>query len=87
MGVGNTYRFDSKATDYSTCFMVGGDKASYLADAVFPPVGTQVTLSDGAEAEVTAVRLDLSNLSDRAMIYVSCKVLSAGTVYRPDDEA
>lgn len=83
MGVGNTYRFNSEATDYSTCFMIGGDKVSYLADPVFPPVVTRVTPSDCAEAMVDEVRLDLSNMSDNAMIYVSCTPVAGlgGTIW------
>ena len=72
MGTGNTYRFDSRNTDYSTCFMINGDKVGYLADAVFPPVGTQVSLPDGQDVVVDQVRLDLSNDSSLAMVYVTC---------------
>jgi hypothetical protein len=74
MAVGHTYSFDSARTDHSTLFLdENNDKVAYLAAPVFPPVGTIVTVSDGGEATVTGVRLDLSNSSTLAMVYVSVK--------------
>jgi hypothetical protein len=80
--IDRSYRFDPPATGGSTYFLLdGGDKAAYLEQPVFPPVGTHVSLPDGVEAEVSDVRLDLSNPSQLAMIYVSVKRLGGGEVW------
>jgi hypothetical protein len=84
MPMGHTYSFN-RATDYSTVFMVDGDKVAYLADPVFLPVGTLVTLTDGREAEVTSTRLDVSNESGYAMVYVTVRVVSTESFYESHD--
>lgn len=70
---GITYRFDSSRTDYAVCFMIEGDKVGYLADPIIPPAGTIVTLSDGQQVTVIESRLDLSNGSGLAVVYVACE--------------
>ncbi len=86
MSVGSTYRFSSPDTDYCTLFLdENGDKVAFLAEPVFPPVGTLVTVSDGSEATVVSVRLDLSDSGAMAMIYVNVEIAKpkvAGTLYQ-----
>jgi len=75
MPEGHTYRFESRQTDYATCFILDGDKAGYLKEAVFPPVGTLVSLTGDRDRIVQSVRLDISNDSGLAMIYVECTLV------------
>jgi hypothetical protein len=79
----HTYRFDSAQTDYSTCFLLEGDKVGYLAEAVIPPVGTFVSLEDDIDAVVELVRIDLSNPSAVAMVYVELKRVEAKEMSLP----
>jgi hypothetical protein len=70
MPEGHTYTFNSRATDHSTAFLIQGDKVGFLAEAIFPPAGTLVSLVDGTTAVVKSSRLDISNDSGYAMVYV-----------------
>ncbi|WIB68067.1 hypothetical protein DEI93_03215 [Curtobacterium sp. MCBD17_035] len=70
-GEGRTFHFDSSRSDYCTCFMIDGDKVGYLADAIYPPVGSIVDLTGGRQATVQSVRLDISGTDGLAMIYVA----------------
>ncbi|MDZ5662367.1 hypothetical protein SFC79_11380 [Nocardioides sp. S-58] len=69
-----SYTFDPSRTGGSTWFLLNGDKVAYLEQPIFPPEGAQVSLPDGREAAVADVRLDLSNPSQLAMIYVTVRL-------------
>ena len=70
------YRFDAASTAGSTWFMLGGDEMASLDVAVLPPAGTQVTLPGGHEVRVHGCRLDLSNGSGVAMVYVDVELVA-----------
>ena len=78
--VGHTYTFNS-ATDYQTAFLVEGDRVAYLAEPVFLPAGSLVSLTDGRQAKVVQSRLDLSNPSGYAMVYVDVEVIGGRSAY------
>lgn len=77
---GHTFSFNSDETDFCTLFIdENGDKAAFLKDPVFPPVGTAVRLSNGKGAVVESLSIDLNNPSGYAQIYVSVKLIDDAT--------
>lgn len=69
----DTYEFDTSETKGTRFLDENNDTVAWLLAEVFPPVGTEVQLPDGALAQVTNLALDLSNPSGIAQIFVSVK--------------
>lgn len=76
-----SYSFDATRTEGPTVFMIEGDKVAFLDAVVIPPPGTEVTLPNGSVADVLSSRLDLSNGSQLAMVYVSLSQPRTGIVW------
>lgn len=73
-----SYRFNPAQTAGATWFMVGGDEVAGLDVAIFPPPGTVVSIPGGRDARVTGSRLDVSNSSGVAMVYVDLQPVDEG---------
>jgi len=79
--INRDFRFDPVETAGSTVFLMEGDKVAYLHEPLLPPVGTLLSLPRDVESEVESVRLDLSNSSELAMVYVTVKKPRSGKMW------